>query len=215
MGVKMNNTDIDIVEKRWESNPFVDRNWAYALESRKRKQHVNISNFGKNNNVNIIDVNTGELRGTAVTTYRYVDPEKFVKIFADNIGLTFDLTSAGIKAFSVLLFVVQKTIKTDEVLLDKYVLQEFCKAHKKELSNPTFLRGLRELCEAKIIAKSFRKAWYWINPNFVFNGDRISFNTILIRKTNEEMQQMYEQRQLDGIEKLPEPNFVDFEKESA
>ena len=46
--------------------------------------------------------------GTHVTTFKRVDSEQFVKLFTANIGLTFDLSSAGIKAFNVLLWAVQK-----------------------------------------------------------------------------------------------------------
>lgn len=35
---------------------------------------------------------------------------------------------------------------------------------------------------AKIIAKHLRAGDYYINPNFVFNGDRIAFSTVIERK---------------------------------
>jgi hypothetical protein len=28
-----------------------------------------------------------------------------------------------------------------------------------------------------------RQGWYFINPNFLFNGDRIAFTTVIERKT--------------------------------
>lgn len=198
----MTNTTENEIDIRYKENPFANRDWAYQLESRKQRKKVSINMMGKSNPVAIVDYDTGEIRGTAVNTYRFVDPDKFVKVFADNIGLTFDLTAAGIKAFSVLLYVVQSSIQQDEVLLDKYVLEKFCTKHEKKLSHITFLRGLRELCEAKILAKSIRKGWYWINPNFVFNGDRISFNTVLIKKSNEDLQAMHQQEQISSIEQL-------------
>jgi hypothetical protein len=42
---------------------------------------------------------------------------------------------------------------------------------------------LRDLEKAQILARTLRKGRYFINPNFVFNGDRIAFTTLLERKT--------------------------------
>ena len=60
-----------------------------------------------------------------------------------------------------------------------------------KLSLSTFKRGLNELEEAQIIAKHMRPGWYFINPNFAFNGDRIAFTTIIEKNgtTKKEEQQ--------------------------
>jgi DNA-binding GntR family transcriptional regulator len=65
-------------------------------------------------------------------------------------------------------------------------LNEFTEAHATKepplrLSSATFLRGLAELVKAQIIAKTMRQGWYFINPNFMFNGDRIAFTTVIER----------------------------------
>ena len=46
----------------------------------------------------------------------------------------------------------------------------------------TFKRGLAELETAKLIAKTVRKGRYFVNPSFVFNGDRVAFSTVIERK---------------------------------
>jgi hypothetical protein len=151
----------------------------------KGKQ-VKLSKLGRDDNV-LINNGTGEVFGTHVTTYKKVDGEQFVKLFTANIALTFDLSGAGIKAFSVLLWAVQnKALSKDEVDLDVLALGEFTEAHRgKEpplkLSQATFWRGLAELVKAQIIAKTMRQGRYFINPNFIFNGDRIAFTTIIER----------------------------------
>ncbi|WP_259272006.1 hypothetical protein [Klebsiella pneumoniae] len=43
--------------------------------------------------------------------------------------------------------------------------------------------------KAKIIAKTMRQGRYFINPNFVFNGDRIAFTTVIERKNTIEKQE--------------------------
>ena len=110
-----------------------------------------------------------------------------MKLFTANIAMTFDLSSAGIKAFSVLLWVVQnRALSKDEIDLDSFVLADFIEAHQTSkqplrLSLATLKRGINELEKAQIVAKTQRQGRYFINPNFVFNGDRIAFTTLIER----------------------------------
>lgn len=163
-------------EVRYEKNPFIE-NMTVPVGTK----NVRLAPLGKNDNV-LIDTKTGECRGTHITTYKKVDTEKFVKIFTANIALTFDLTAAGIKAFNVLLFSIQtQAINKDLLVLDKFVLDDFLETHELKMSFTTFMRGLRELTNAQIIAKHVRRGCYFINPNFVFSGDRIAFTTVIER----------------------------------
>ncbi|MCV5282365.1 replication/maintenance protein RepL, partial [Escherichia coli] len=120
----------------------------------------------------------------------------FVKLFTANIGLTFELFCAGIKAFGVLVWSVQNSaLSKDEVDLDTLVLEAFLQCQVSASKQPlrlslaTFKRGLNELEKAKIIAKTMRQGRYFINPNFVFNGDRIAFTTVIERKNTIEKQE--------------------------
>lgn len=167
---------------RHKTNPFIG-----DMIVPVRGRQVKLSRLGRDQDV-LVNQTTGEIRGTHLTTYKRVDGEQFIKLFTANIGLTFDLSAAGIKTFSVLLWVVQhKAISRDEVDLDALTLEEFIEDHsgsKKplSLSLTTFKRGMNELEKAQIIAKTMRKGRYFINPNFVFNGDRIAFTTVIERK---------------------------------
>lgn len=148
---------------------------------------MRLSRLGARESV-LIDQTNGDAYGTHVTTYKRVDGDQFVKLFTANIGMTFDLSSAGIKVFSVLLWVVQhNALSKDEIDLDNLVLEQFVEAHKTtqqplRLSLATFKRGINELEKAQIVAKTLRQGRYFINPNFVFNGDRIAFTTLIERK---------------------------------
>lgn len=165
---------------RYEENPFIE-----GMIVPIKNQRVQLSKLGRDDNV-LVNQTTGEIQGTHVTTFRRVDSEEFVKLFTANIALTFELKAAGIKAFGVLVWVLQeKGISRDLAPLDKFVLEKFLEAHshqKLALSQATFARGLAELEKAKIIAKHLRQGWYFINPNFIFNGDRIAFTTLIERK---------------------------------
>lgn len=164
---------------RYESNPFIE-----GMVVPIKGQKVQLSKLGKDDNI-LVNQSTGEIQGTHITTYRKVDAEQFVKLFTANIALTFDLKAAGIKAFNVLVWMLQNnSVSKDLIPLDKFALEAFLKAHDYrkppiKLSQPTFWRGLAELESAQIVAKHVRQGWYFINPNFVFNGDRIAFTTVI------------------------------------
>ena len=177
---------------RYEENPFIE-----GMVVPVKGQRVQLSRLGRDDNI-LVNQSTGEVQGTHITTYKRVDSEQFVKLFTANIALTFELGSAGIKAFSVLAWILQdRSISKDLVPLDKFVLEDFLKAQEKKLalSQATFARGLAELEKAKIIAKHVRQGWYFINPNFVFNGDRIAFSTVIERKKRTEQEQLEAQGQ--------------------
>lgn len=168
---------------RYKENPFLEN----MVVPMKGKQ-IKLSKIGGDDNV-LINQNTGEVQGTHVTTFKQVDSDQFVKLFTANIALTFDFTTAGIKVFNVLLWTVQNhALSKDEVDLDSFILEEFLRVqlkqnnHNLKLSLATFKRGLNELEKAKIIAKTIRQGRYYINPSFVFNGDRIAFTTVIERR---------------------------------
>ena len=171
--------------ERHKTNPFLNE-----MVIKKNSKQVKVSSLGKDNNI-LVNQETGEVQGTHVVTYKQVDEAEFVKIFTANIALTFELKSAGIKAFNVLLWTLQrKGIERDLVPLDSFALEEFNEQHEKQLSLPTFNRGLRDLDKSKIIAKSYRKGFYFINPTLVFNGNRIAFTTAIELKSPEEQQEL-------------------------
>ena len=171
-----------IESKRYKENPFLG-DMVVPIKDKR----VTLRPLGKSDRVINIDQSTGEVLGTHLTTYKRVDGEQFVKLFTANIALTFELDPPGFKALSVLVWVVQhKAISRDEVELDKYMLDDFLAANQLKLSRPTFMRGLLQLEEAQIIAKTLRRGRYFINPNLIFNGDRIAFTTLIERKREQE-----------------------------
>lgn len=181
---------------RHKTNPFLDD----MIVPVKGKQ-VRLSRLGGDKNI-LVNQHTGEVQGTHVTTFKRVDGQQFVKLFTANIGLTFDLSAAGIKAFGVLLWVVQnRALSKDEVYLDSFALEDFLEYHAAtgeqplKLSLATFKRGINEMEKAQIVAKTMRQGCYFINPNFVFNGDRIAFTTVIERKRATEQERLEAQGQ--------------------
>lgn len=173
---------VRVVNERFSKNPFT-RDLVVPM---KNKQ-VQISVLGADNNI-VINQDTGEyLGGTSVITYKRVDQMQFIKLFTQNIRLAFELTQSGQKALYVLFWAVQNEAGRDLVLLDSYTLEEFLKVHPElDMSLPTFKRGLAELVKAQILAMNARKGFYYINPNFIFNGDRVAFTTVLEREKDKD-----------------------------
>ena len=62
----------------------------------------------------------------------------------------------------------QKEIGKDYVLLTCKKAQNIAKTLDFELSSPIFYRGIKELIEKKIIAKSVDKIVFYINPAIFF-----------------------------------------------
>lgn len=164
---------------RYDHNPFLSD----MVLNTKSKQ-VRVSALGKDDNV-LVNQSTGEVQGTNVVTYKQVDDAEFIKLFSANISLTFDLNKAGHKTLNLLIWSVQKTaISNDIVTLDKYTWQDFHKEHElKAFSLAVFKKGLNELEDSQIIAKAQRAGDYYINPNFIFNGDRIAFTKVIEKKS--------------------------------
>ena len=177
-------------KEKFESNPFLE-----TLVIKTKSKKVQISALGKDDNV-LMNTSTGEVAGTSISTYRQVDDAEFIKIFTGNIALLFDLTSAGIKAFNVLMFELQRAaIKRDKVQIDEYILKDFLERHpEKTLSIATLYRGIKELIKGQILARAMKGGYYYINPNFCFNGDRIAFTQIIERQKSEHEQYLSQVR---------------------
>lgn len=182
-------------KKRFKENPFIN-----GMTIPLGNKQIQISPIGKDNNI-IVSQNTGEvLGGTSVITYKKVDQSKFIKLFTENIKLAFELTQAGQKALFVLFWTVQqKTINKDLITLDQYTLEEFLIDNNElKMSIPTFKRGISELVKAQIVAMSKRKGDYFINPNFLFNGNRIAFTTVLENEKIKKGSQLNIDDQING-----------------
>lgn len=168
---------------RHKTNPFVS-----DMLIPVGNKSVRITSLGQDSNILVNQV-TGEITGTHIVARKKVDTEKFVKTFADYMAFTFDLSKAGNKALRVVMWAIKEAaINKDTVVLDKYTHEQFLATHQDNdppltLSYPTFTRGLGELEKAKIIAKTVRSGTYFINPQCMFNGDRVAFTTLIERDT--------------------------------
>lgn len=95
-----------------------------------------------------------------------VDQSQFVKFYVGGVKLFNDLGAPGVKVFELLYKVILKSPNIDKVFL-----------HPKQvprMSRATFDRGVVELLAKEIIYKSTLPGHYYINVNYLFNGDRLA-----------------------------------------
>lgn len=159
---------------RYEDNPFLK-----DLEIKVETKNASFRTIKKD----FIDVETGEVVNARLTKRMTVDREKFIKIFSGMVGHMLELNSAGTKALGFLLWVLQHNKPgSDKVRLDNMVLGEFSKEHEFVISRTVLTKGIMALEDRRIIAKTSMLGYYWINPSFIFNGDRVVLTQIIEQK---------------------------------
>jgi hypothetical protein len=100
-----------------------------------------------------------------------VDSTKFVKLFVKGVKALKELTAAGTKVFEVLYLRVQDNIGKDQVYMAFAAVDQAL----TPMSETTYARGMRELVAKGFIAATPMQGIFWLNPSFVWNGDRLAF----------------------------------------
>lgn len=100
-----------------------------------------------------------------------VDNTKFVKLYINGVKAFRDLTSAGTKVFELLYLEVQKNIGKDLIWLSFGEIDQAA----TPMGKATFMRGMRELIEKGFLAESTTQSKYFLNPDYIWNGDRLAF----------------------------------------
>ena len=129
-----------------------------------------------------------------------VDSTKFIKLFVHGVKALKELTGSGTKVFEVLYLKIQENIGKDQI----YCGYGFVDQALTPMSIATYDRGMREILEKGFIAATTNQGWYWLNPSFIWNGDRLAFVKEYRRKDEKNM---FVDRTIDMFENLlPPPN---------
>jgi Firmicute plasmid replication protein (RepL) len=155
------------------SNPFIP-------DVRVRTKRVT----NKRGDMMLVSAETGEIQAPVAGFWERheVDSAKFVKLFVNGVKALKELTNAGTKVFEVLYLEVQNNIGTDKVYMSFSILDQT----KTQMSESTYTRGMRELTNKGFIAANVAPGWYWINPDYMWNGDRLAFVTEYYKVENEQ-----------------------------
>lgn len=152
--------------ERYKTNPFVKHVAANASVGTKR-----ISNK-TGDRMMIISEETGEILAPAgFHEIVEVDKSQFVKLFKNGVKAFKGLTNTGAKVFSVLYDEIQKNPSQDYVYLSFSEINQ----DTDPMSDRTFFRGITELLETKFIAESMTIGKFFVNPDFLWNGNRLAF----------------------------------------
>ena len=100
-----------------------------------------------------------------------VDKTKFVKLYVNGVKAFTNLGAPGAKMFEILYLAVQSAIGKDKVFLTFLGVDQSL----SPISESTYTRGMKELITKKFIAPSVLQGWYWVNPDFMWNGDRLAY----------------------------------------
>jgi hypothetical protein len=151
---------------QYESNPFVTSAVANTKQGVKR-----ITNK-TGDRMMVVSENSGEIVAPA-GFHQIVDVDKtqFVKLYINGVKAFKELTGAGTKVFEVLYMEVQENIGKDVIYLS------FSEIDQKitPMGEATFYRGMKELIEKGFIAESLTQNKYFLNPDYMWNGDRLAF----------------------------------------
>jgi hypothetical protein len=103
--------------------------------------------------------------------YEEVDSTKFVKLFVSGVRALKELTSAGAKVFEVLYTKIQESPNSERVYISFASVDQTL----SPMSAKTYQRGMGELVSKGFIAGTPEQGWYWLNPAYIWNGDRLAF----------------------------------------
>jgi len=160
-------TDDKNIKKRggsilYERNPFM-------MELTTKTKRIT----NKRGDMMLVNSQTGEIQ-TSIAGFwesEEVDSTKFVKLFVKGVAALKELTNAGTKVFEVLYLKIQETIGQDQVYMNFATIDQDI----TPMSESTYMRGMRELIEKGFLAATPNIGLYWLNPSFIWNGDRLAF----------------------------------------
>jgi len=144
----------------------------------------------------VVSESTGEIIGGAGFWHtQIVDKTAFVKLFVNGVKAFKELTGAGTKVFHLLYLEMQKEIGKDVVYLNFLGVDQNLFA----MSKVTWHKGLKELLEKGFIAETMMQNRYFINPDYVFNGDRLA----LVQEYRVAGSKVQDDRTIDLFEQSP------------
>lgn len=158
---------------RYAKNPFIEH--TAEISSTKTKPVF----MSKGGDGIIVSTITGELQGTTgIFKREVVESNQFVKLYAEGVAAILSLKSPGKKIFTLIYsqMVETKNIGKTEIILNYNALKatEPQTLESMKLGRSTFDKGIKECLNNKILAQTLTPFVYFINPAFIFNGNRLA-----------------------------------------
>lgn len=152
--------------ERYKENPFIS---GAAVNTKIGVKRINNKAGDK---MLVINKGSGEVMAEGGFWHtQEVDKSQFVKLFINGVKALKELTNAGTKVFEVMYLQVQENISKDVINLHFVDIDQAV----TPMARATFNRGLSELIEKGFLAETLAQSRYFINPDFLWNGDRLTF----------------------------------------
>ena len=189
---------------RYQKNPFVE---AAALATSTRVRRVADRHGEK---LMVVSVEDGEILAPAGFWHEQtVDKTQFVKLYINGVRAFKDLSGAGSRAFELLYMRIQNNIGKDRIVLS---FNEIDQA-ETPISEATFYRGVKELVLKFFIAETMVPSQYFVNPDYIWNGDRLAFVRAYRLKERHERNEEFFARPLGPLQEVAsyKPHAADME----
>jgi hypothetical protein len=150
---------------RHSSNPFLreaannTRQGVKRLVNKKGDKFMIVSEHGE------VVANTGFHEVVEV------DKTQFVKLYINGVKAFQGLKAAGAKVFELIYRAAQDAPGTDRIYLHYMTIEQAI----TPISKATFHRGMSELMAKGFIAESVEPGMYFLNIDYLFNGNRLAF----------------------------------------
>lgn len=120
----------------------------------------------------VFEAATGEQIGKADGYYRrtQVDASQHIKLYLEGIGALQKLNKPGLAVFQTLYKQMLKQFDKDSVIMTPAIAKR-----TNKITENTYFAGITQLIKAGFIARSDDPLTFWINPTYMFNGNRLRF----------------------------------------
>lgn len=161
--------------KKNKENPFVKQ----ALEQIQNnivKKYKTATKTGEKAILKAVDENGIELGHTQFIRQIEVDEEQFAKLYLMQFKEFMDLKPQAWRVLGYILNILP--INKDTIFFDL----EDCKDYTKYKSANSVYTGLASLIKKQVIARGKNSHMFFINPMYVFNGNRLTFAKTYVKK---------------------------------
>lgn len=165
---------------KYRENPFLEHT-AEISTSGYRK----IFSEQRSDMMLVVDPDDGDIKPAGFYYRREVEQNEFVKLYAEGVGALMGLNNAGKKVFQLVYGQLhgKEGKGRTEIVLNYEILTD---EQRKFVSRRTFYNGINDLIRAKFIAESVVACYYFINPAYIFNGDRLAVvKEYIIKQANQ------------------------------
>lgn len=182
---------------KYETNPFLPDAAANTNEGSKRRTLKS-----KDGTQMMVTSQDGSFSAPAGFWHtQEVDKTQFVKLYINGVKAFAELSGAGAQVFGFVYAELQKAPGKDMIYLNFHDIDQ----EITSISKATFMRGVKEILLKKFLAETLVSGRYFVNPDYIFNGDRLAIvKEFRIKRDAQSDQAWREQLEARGQQRIEE-----------